>query len=500
MCGICGGVNISHETVLRMLQHQHSRGPDNTGIAQRGNVIFGHNRLSIIDKSEQSSQPVNIFYRNLLTYNGEIYNYNPNYASDTLWLYSALDENLESVVNSLNGMFAFGYYDGDKIYLVRDRFGIKPLYYYHNGDVFAFASTPGALSLIKNSKWSISEKGFAEYITLGATQLHSMFDGIKAVPPGHYVIYDLKSNTATVNRWYYPKKVENAIERIPELVEQAIDRVKLTCDWPQIVLLSGGIDSTLVASRYMGNSAIHLRSPEEEYAKKVAEKFNLNLITADPQESSAEEDLTDYIHKSGDPTMAGLIPYITCKEIARKGFRVAITANGADELFYGYNRMTGSREDQVMHIFRPLADLTLWDKLSPQELEIGSYLTYDLNKTLDFASMCHSVEVRVPYLDHELVEAAMSIPAEKHVARLGNKTLLKEMLVKLGFDYDFIHRPKVGFSLHYVPGDWEKLKNQAMKWYKSTKYPQLADDANGRHIAYHQNTVIGLYLWHRIYQ
>ena len=238
MCGIAGGVNISHETVLRMLQHQHSRGPDNTGIAQRGNVIFGHNRLSIIDKSEQSSQPVNIFYRNLLTYNGEIYNYNPNYASDTLWLYSALDENLESVVNSLNGMFAFGYYDGDKIYLVRDRFGIKPLYYYHNGDVFAFASTPGALSLIKNSKWSISEKGLAEYISLGATQLNSMFDGIKAVPPGHYVIFDIKSSTLTIKRWYYHKKIENAIERIPELVERAIDRVKLTCDWPQIVLLS----------------------------------------------------------------------------------------------------------------------------------------------------------------------------------------------------------------------------------------------------------------------
>lgn len=520
-CAIAGGFNVPVETIGKMLTLQGSRGPDFIGISPPGastEVIFGHNRLAIIDKSEAGNQPMSSTIGDLLTYNGEIYNADIDdfYTTDSKWLLYGLPgpdgPELIQLLNNLNGMFAFAYHNEatHKITLVRDRFGIKPLYYTHQKDFFAFASTPAAVALTK-SNWDISEKGLHEYLALGATTLHSMFHGIEAVPPGHYVVFDIKTNTIQVKRWYYPKFIENAYETIQEKVIQAIDRVKLTCDWPQIILLSGGIDSTLVASRYAGQKAIHLASPEQEYAQKVADRFGIQMFNVTPQAQNAEECLTDYITKSGDPTMAGLIPYITCKEIKKLGYRVAITANGADELFWGYDR---TRDYMTMKkaIFRDFSFTDqiikeFWDNLNiypeanhNQWLEIYSYLMFDLNKTLDFASMCHSVEVRVPYLDHELVESALSIPQEKHVANFGNKTILKKMLVDLGFDFGFIHRPKVGFSLHETPGDWQDLQNKSMKWYSQSGYEQLCPDATPRQESYMNASVVSLYLWMRVFK
>lgn len=527
MCGIAGAFNLRLEVVQKMTEHQGSRGPDFFDIdayGERMEVIFGHSRLSIVDKSENSNQPISAGGLHLV-YNGETYNYDPKlYASDTQMILSTLkwvtnDEVLTKFCNSLNGMFAFAFYDEftGNITLVRDRFGIKPLYYTIQKDYFAFASTPAAVQMTKTG-WKESEKGLQEYLSLGATMLHSLFEGIEAVPPGHFLTYSVKTQTVKITRWYYPKFHEKAIETIEERVTQAIDRVKLTCDERQIVLLSGGIDSTLVASRYRSLSAIHLRSPEQEYAEAVAKKFDLDLSIVDPEACSAEEGLMDYVTKSGDPTMAGLIPWITCREIKKLGYRVAITANGADELFFGYDRMSGPSEDQRRHIMR---DFSFTQEINGaieqifltseergletsrpkpfHRLEIGAYLTHDLNKTLDFASMCHSVEVRVPYLDHELVEAAISLPQNVHIGKYGNKTILKKMLLGLGFDFDFIHRPKVGFSLHYSPSDWNPLQDRAMKWYEKSGYEQLSPKATARQKNYHSATVAGLYIWNKIY-
>lgn len=522
MCGISGGWNISRETVEKMCAHQSSRGPDNTGIKEIGKVIFGHNRLSIIDRSERGNQPMewlntsNLY--GMITYNGEVYDQPrfrdgpqiSNTDTETILRNCIIGikngENdhysFDKILNSFNGMFAFGFYCNENIYLVRDQFGIKPLYFTHQKDFFAFASTPAAVSLTKTN-WSRGEKGLHEYLSLGATMLHSMFDGIEAVPPGHYAVFNCKDQTFHMKRWYYPKFIENAHEKIEEKVRQAIDRVKLTCDEPQIILLSGGIDSTLVASRYEGQSAIHLSSPEQEYAQNVADKFQIQLNNVHAANYGAEHCLIDYITKSGDPTMAGIIPYITCGEIKKLGFRVAITANGADELFFGYDRMKDLSE-QKQAIFRQFSftESILMQYCMPknaQKVEIDSYLTYDLNKTLDFASMCHSVEVRVPYLDHELVECALSIPQSQHVGKYGNKTILKKMLLELGFDFDFIHRPKMGFSLHSEPSDLQPLKKQAMAWYNAENLPKLGADATGRQTSYHEMTVLGLYFWSKIY-
>lgn len=520
MCGLAGAFNLHPEVVQKMTEHQSSRGPDFFDIdayGERMEVIFGHSRLSIVDKSPASNQPISAGGIHMV-YNGEVYNYDPKlYASDTQMILSTLkwvtnDEVLTKFCNSLNGMFAFAFYDDftGNITLVRDRFGIKPLYYTAQKDYFAFASTPAAVQMTKTG-WKESEKGLQEYLSLGATMLHSMFEGIEAVPPGHFLTYSVKTQVVKITRWYYPKFHEKAIETIEEKVTNAIERVKLSCDERQMVLLSGGIDSTLVSSRYRNNAAIHLRSPEQPYAEQVAKKYDLELFIVDPEECSAEEGLTDYITKSGDPTMAGLIPWITCREIKKLGYRVAITANGADELFWGYDRMRDHAVQRAA-IFREFSftqeTISALSQVFPkpfeqnshqQWVEIFSYLMFDLNKTLDFASMCHSIEVRVPYLDHELVEAALSISQNVHVGNYGNKTMLKKMLLGLGFDFDFIHRPKVGFSLHYSPSDWSHLQDRAMKWYQESGYEQLPSTATGRQESYHRSTVAGLYVWKKIF-
>src|SRR5690348_387679 len=132
MCGIAGGFNVPRGKIEQMCAHQSSRGPDFSGIKEIGNVIFGHTRLSIIDKSERSNQPIENYDGSLLmTYNGEVYNFDLEYSSDTRWII-----NTGIDLNHLNGMFAYAVYNRheEEITLVRDRFGIKPLYYTHQKD------------------------------------------------------------------------------------------------------------------------------------------------------------------------------------------------------------------------------------------------------------------------------------------------------------------------------------------------------------------------------
>lgn len=515
MCGIAGGWQVSIQIVEKMLARQNSRGPDNTGLEMVdtvNRVVFGHNRLSIIDKSNAGDQPMISPSGRWITYNGEVYNYKDLEIDGRHYSNRTDTERIidEKNYNRLNGMFAFGTYDPDtgEIILVRDRFGIKPLYYTHQKDFFAFASTPAAVSLTKIN-WPVSTNGLYQYLSLGGTMSESMFDGIHAVAPGHCLTFNVHTQELNIRQWYYPRFEPNAIEKINDLVYQAIDRVKMTCDWPQVILLSGGIDSSLVASRYSGQKAIHLRSPEQEFAQLVANRFGLKLSVVDPEGVSAEDCLRDYVTKTGEPTMAGLIPYITCKEIAALGYRVAVTANGADELFFGYDRMQWLYHEQHAHIFRnfacaygipPLDDESFPTTSSRQWTELNTYVAHDLNKTLDFASMCHGVEVRVPYLDHQLVEAALSIPVNGHTQKLGNKTILKQMLRTLGFGDEFLHRPKVGFSLHYSPPDLEALKERAEKWYNQTDLPKLPPNPTPRQENYFKSSLSSLYIWYQIYK
>ncbi len=461
MCGIAGGINTSARAIAEQQRH---RGNDNFSV----NETFAHNRLSIIDLSAQGNQPMTEGSYEM-TFNGEIYNYKELFGyldpHDDMGDYTIPGDarvflkyinrfGLDKALRDANGMWAFGLKQGNIITLCVDRLGQKPLYYYHDNEIFAFASCPSALLHLKE-KWQISEQGLASYWKLGAVMHHSIWTGIRRVYAAEKISYNIETRTIKTERYWQPEYKPN--EDIRSLVIDAIKKVRVA-DVPVYIFLSGGIDSSVVASQGFSH-AVHMDGPEYKYAEQVAQRFNINLHTVSPGKFDAVECMTDYVKKCGEPSMAALIPYIVSRETA-KLCKVAVSANGADELFFGYDRTSDKvTQDQLNHIFRFVDNYTdlrketdIDERLSVGRwLELQTYVQHDLNKTLDFASMAHGLEVRNPFLDHRLVEAALSVPQEK----IGRKQLLKDMLRGMGFNDQFLNRPKLGFTLFQKPVNYD---------------------------------------------
>lgn len=522
MCGISGAIGYSQDECLKVLNHQHNRGPDNTGWILKEGVFLGHNRLSILDLSEKGNQPMTAGHYSL-TYNGEIYNYRELqsylHANDDLGscksgndAYTLLQYivrfGVEKALQDANGMYAYSLFDHQKqqIHLVVDRFGQKPLYYCHSGATFVFASSPGALLNLRD-KWKINREALQSYWLLGSVMGdESMFSGIKKLTGSHHLTYYIRKNEVKVERYWQPKFQENT-SGIEDLILDAINKVKVS-DVPVYVFLSGGIDSTLVASQFEGGNAVHLDSPEHRYASEAAQKFNMNLRTVFSSDINVTECLKDYAYQSGEPSMAALIPYITAREVS-KFAKVGISANGADELFFGYDRMSDATK-QWQGIFRSTWSGFKMPFSAPpnygigwrQLVELDSYVQFDLNKTLDAASMCHSLEMRSPFLDHRLVEMALSIPEGKHFdARLGRKAILKRMLQQMGFSQEFLTRPKLGFSLHKEPVGLEELKTKAWRFVKENGFIECDDSKlSGRDERYLKMSALSFWVWHETWK
>ena len=504
MCGIALTVNYPKSVVENILFHQRMRGPDSGNISHDSNVVLGHNLLSIIGHQEQPLHGE----RYSMVFNGCVYNFKdlePYSTSDTQTVLNQFESKGLKAVNDFNGMFAIGLYDAiDKeIHLFVDRFGEKPIYYYHEGDKFAVASSPGALYQIKD-KWEIDREALQSYWLLGSVMGEDgLMKGIKKLTASQHLTYNIRENRITIERYWEPKFQENT-NGIEDLVIDAIQKVKVS-DVPVHIFLSGGIDSTLVASQFEGGDAIHLDSPEFVYAEHVAERFQVKLKRVLPSDISVERDLKDFCLKSGEPCMSALIPYVTARETADYG-RVAITANGADELFFGYDRTHDDVTiNQINHIFRsPLGTnsnfIPWFDKATGRSLELQRYVQYDLNKTLDFASMCHCVEVRSPFLDHRLVEMALSITEKVH-RKNGNKTILKNMLKKMGFSERFVNRAKLGFSMHAKPEGIDELTKRAWYWCQAEGFLKVDEKRlNARDLIYLKNSALSFYYWFDVWK
>lgn len=522
MCGIAGIVNIEESFIHEIALHQTKRGPDYMGVKKADeNIYMAHNLLAIIGHQEQPIEAT----RFMMVFNGCIYNYKELYPyqdSDTGALLRCFEcGGIEQTLREINGMYAIGLYDKTlkQLHLIVDRFGQKPLYYYHEGDKFAFASTPGALLCLKD-KWQINKDALQSYWLLGSTMGEdSIWSGIKKVCASEWVTLDIESNKLTTKRYWEPQFQENAIDNIEELVFDAINKTKVS-DVPIHIFLSGGIDSTLVASQFHDMDAIHLDSPEVHHAQRVADKFHVKLKVIHPHGVDTEAALTDYSYQSGEPTMAGLIPYIASQEVSKFG-RVAITANGADELFFGYDRthevMTIPQRQHILRSIMP--DEEMYNFLMPRValkfdysdkrlssgrwFELITYVKFDLNKTLDFASGCHSLEVRAPFLDHRLVECALSIPESRH-KQYGNKSILKGMLRKMGFDEVFLNREKLGFSLHYKPEGLEDLITKAWRWCIDNDWLAInlmaEKSLSRRDFQYLRMSALGFYYWYHTWE
>jgi asparagine synthase (glutamine-hydrolysing) len=376
------------------------RGPDDSGVhSVVGGPVLGHRRLSILDLSPLGHQPMqSACGRYWITYNGEIYNFREirrdleqrqhrfNSDSDTEVILAAYAEwGLEAVAR-FRGMFAFALWDeaAQRLHLCRDRFGVKPLYYTRSHQALAFASEPKALHRVGLTGTEVDPAALCEYLQFGYVSApRSLYAAVRTVSPGTVVSFDRALEPRECTFWsatelYSAARVRperESLRALPEdellnRLESALSeafRYRLVSDVPVGVFLSGGIDSSLVASLLARVPGTTLRTftigyegsefDESSYARVVA-----NHLGAQHTEFTvAETEALALFHRLNDIADepvgdSSLIPTLMVSELARRYVKVALSADGADELFGGYARY-GACARYVAHNSAPVRSL-----------------------------------------------------------------------------------------------------------------------------------------------
>ena len=560
MCGIFGIVSSKidkHqlEASTNTLSH---RGPDDSGFFIGEGIGLGHRRLSIIDLAGGHQPIFNEDNSKCIIFNGEIYNFMElreqlllkghkfSTRSDTETILHAYEEWGESCVEHLRGMFAFAIWDktGKKLFVARDRFGIKPLFYAEHGSSFYFASEMKAILADRTIQRDMDEVALASYFSLSYIPgPMTIFKGIRKLLPGHTLTW--QDGRIHVRKYwdldYIPDRGKSEgyfVKRFMELFHESI-RIHLMSDVPLGAFLSGGIDSSAVVAAmsmatdrpvntfcmgFGGEVGGYL--DERGYARMVADRYKANHkeyeVIPDP------EGLLEKIVRAFDEPFAddSTIPsYFVCK-IARENVTVAESGLGGDEAFAGYERYLGfkvralygripyfvreslirrfvnnlsERSDghyTVNHMKRFVRSSSLDDGdaylgyltiLSPRvrtsffsdSLRFGKYLeasralildyfnsvpvedsrdtlnpafycdikTYlpeDILAVTDRMSMHHALEVRVPFLDHPLMEFCATIPPEMKMKWFKKKYLLKKAVHDI-LPREVINHRKQGF-------------------------------------------------------
>ncbi len=385
MCGISGIVPSepqSQKTLDRWLQVMNNlqahRGPDGEGIwtSQRGNVGLGHVRLSIIDL-ETGSQPMRSEAELVISYNGEIYNYVElrkvlgverfNTTSDTEVILCAYEKWGENCVDYLRGMFAFAIWDGKnkKLFCARDRFGIKPFYYARTPMGFVFASEVKAI-LPFVDEIATDYNGLKDYLafqfTLGAKTL---FKGIRQLLPAHTLT--VKNGTVEIRKywevnyeldWLHTKRYFQ--EQIRQLLLDSV-RVHLRSDVPVGSYLSGGLDSSIVASlarkiqkegefnAFHGKFLAGSQYDESPYARAVADYCNIGLFEQEITSSDFVSNIRKVIYHLDYPVAGpGSFPQYMVSRLASAHSKVVLAGTGGDEIFGGYVRYLISYFEQCI--------------------------------------------------------------------------------------------------------------------------------------------------------
>jgi asparagine synthase (glutamine-hydrolysing) len=576
MCGIGGIIfekkSVDNNSALSKIevirQNQHLRGPDASAIFTDTRAYLVHNRLSIIDLNSTGNQPME-FKSWVVVFNGEIYNYrelkeklllkNHTFSgeSDTEVLIHLIDEyGVSNAVKMINGIFAICAYNlstGDT-YLIRDRMGEKPLFYYFDkNNTLFFASNPSSIvKCLPEMEWKLDSEAVWEYFSLGGIiSEKTLFSGIKRLDAA--MIMQINGQSSSFSKYWTPvfhKRV--TLEQINSQIRSSIIS-RTVSDVPIVLFLSGGVDSSTVASVIKKLDAVHLISSEVNEARSVAKLFSMDFNVLTPHDFDISNSLLEYSNFSGEPTMAGFIPYIASKEASKK-YKVALSANGADELFFGYTRIPTplilnqffdsrfsknkiningrslNENQQILQIFRhpnnfsvpilnqkkTLSDLEKFisnnvstlpsdfpETSKYRWLELMTYVKGDLNNTLDFSSMINSLEVRAPFLDHELIEVALSLDERQHISsKNGRKHFLKEILHEEKVPSEIWDRNKVGFSLidSYL-SSIEKLKDAAVRELENENILKLSptEGFKDRDISYLRSAALGFYFWKKIW-
>jgi asparagine synthase (glutamine-hydrolysing) len=376
MCGICGifhfdKTRVRQEQVSSMMARMKHRGPDDEGQFYDQHVGLGFVRLSIIDLSQKGHQPMSDpLHRLIIIHNGEVYNYlelkehlsKKGYAfhssTDTeVILYSYLEWGA-SCLDHFNGMWAFAIYDAQNhsLFLARDRFGIKPLYYRMDRNQLIFASEiPPLLDAVKGSLSPVPQAIY-EYLAHGRTDRtdNTFFSGIKQLPAGH--LMRMEDDQVKVERWYslgdQLKEPFNSPQDFRETLHSAID-LRLRSDVPLGVCLSGGLDSSSIVSLLLADfkkkdlqtfSAIYGENKSGDESSYIREYENspLKMHFTTPSAESLFADLPHFVAAHGEPVpSAAAYAQYKVMELARGHIVVTLDGQGSDEQLAGYHQYFG---------------------------------------------------------------------------------------------------------------------------------------------------------------
>jgi asparagine synthase (glutamine-hydrolysing) len=390
MCGIAGIVNYKTDPdryiVTEMMHIMRHRGPDGEGLFADKGVVLGHMRLSIIDV-EGSKQPMSNEDESVwITFNGEIYNYKElrekllakghhfKTQGDTETLVHLYEEYDLEMVNHLKGMFAFGIWDREnrKLLLVRDRLGIKPLYYCEKGGDFIFASEPKAILMHPNCQANPDPESIWHYMTYRSVPApKTLFRGIKKLKPGNLLIlteaglaekcyWDIPLVTEQ-SKVYRRKGCDRYVDEAESLLLTSVKR-RLVSDVPLGAFLSGGVDSSLIVAMMhkLTNASVKTYSvgfrnfpaSELKYAKAVAKRFDTDhheLVLEEDCFAASLEKLTWM--RDSPLSERSDVPLYLLAEMANKDVKVLLSGEGSDELFAGYPKYVYDRVAPVVYMF-----------------------------------------------------------------------------------------------------------------------------------------------------
>ena len=364
MCGFCGfiGKQQGKEVILKkMMDKIIYRGPDSSGMYTDTDIGLGFRRLSIIDLSDGAQPIYNEDKTKVILFNGEIYNYKEikeellekghkfYTKTDTEVLIHGYEEYKEELLNKLRGMFTFAIWDivEKELFIARDFFGIKPMYYIQNEKELIFGSEIKSILEHPNVKKELNINALQNYLTFQyGVPNETFFKGIKCLPPAHYLKY--KDGQVTITRYWEPKfninenlDLDETIEEIDKTFKNSVEAHKIS-DVEVGCFLSSGVDSSYVASQFKGQKSFTVgfdydKYNEIEYAKELSKEIGLEHY----YKSITDDEYWDVIPKiqyymdqpHADPSCVAL--YFVSK-IASEHVKVVLSGEGADELFGGY--------------------------------------------------------------------------------------------------------------------------------------------------------------------
>jgi len=541
MCGICGELRFDASmpelsVIERMKGKLQKRGPDSDGSYVSAPVAFGHRRLAIIDLTDKAAQPMVDDRADVaLVFNGTIYNY-PDLrkelqglghtfksTGDTEVILRAYIEWGEKCVSRLQGMFAFAVWDNKKqsLLMARDRSGIKPLY---------FSQTPSRLLFASNTQ-ALIHAGDKIDTSIDATALHNLFSlhavvpaprtvikGIRKVKPAHYLIIDAQGKVTEKRYWELTAKrpdkkmsEQDWVIAVHDALRLAVEKRVKIADVPVGVLLSGGIDSSLLVGLLAEAGQKGLKTfsvgfedaPEEkgnefEYSDAVAEMFDTEHHQLMVPNNQVLPRLPEAFSNMAEPMFGqDAVAFYLLSEVVSKEVKVVQSGQGADEVFGGYfwyprmhhsiktgiNRFSDEyfdrdhaeyletvdkrfhTEDVTSELMQDLLDEVEADEYLDRVMavDVNTLIVDDPVKRVDNMTMAWGLEARVPFLDTQLVELAASMPPEMKLPN-GGKHVLKEL--SRGFLPDsVVNRSKAYFpmpALKYVRGEFLEFMKEIL--------------------------------------